>query len=92
MSVPVIVDYHTAYLIRRAFLPSNPNKMRSAAPQVIEAARTFIEAVESSSMNSIEWQAVLDAMAFTENNSGLVSDAHLRARKIIETAIYKKEV
>jgi hypothetical protein len=32
----------------------------------------------------LEWQAILDAMEFTERQCGLVSDAHLRARPKVE--------
>lgn len=37
----------TARLIRNVFLPSNPNKMRKAAPEVVAAAKAFIAAVEA---------------------------------------------
>ena len=40
------IDLETASLIRRVFLPANPNKMRNAAPEVIEAVRKFIAIVE----------------------------------------------
>lgn len=43
----VTVDLETAKLIRRAFLPVNPDKMRTAAPEVVDAARKFIDAVEA---------------------------------------------
>ena len=46
--VPEIsVSPEMALLIRRAFLPANPNKMRNAAPEVVAAAKEFIRAVEA---------------------------------------------
>lgn len=42
----VTIPHDVALTIRRAFLPLNPNKMRSAAPEVVDAARQFIRAVE----------------------------------------------
>ena len=43
----VSVDLRTAQLIRGAFLPTNPNKLRSAIPEVIAAAKTFIDALSA---------------------------------------------
>ncbi len=37
----VRIPRDVATLIDQAFLPSNPSKMRSAAPEVVEAAKTF---------------------------------------------------
>ena len=42
---PIVVSVEDAVTIRNAFLPRNPNKMRGAAPEVVEAATRFIEAV-----------------------------------------------
>jgi hypothetical protein len=42
----VHLTLETATLIRAAFLPHNPNKMRNADPSVVEAAREFIRLVE----------------------------------------------
>lgn len=36
-------------------------------------------------LSEIEWQAVIEAMDFTESNSGCVSDAHLRAKPQVES-------
>ena len=41
------LDLTTAMLVRRAFLPLNPNKMRGADPGVVQAAKDFIAVVES---------------------------------------------
>jgi hypothetical protein len=43
----VTVDFRTADLIRKAFVPRNPKKMRNAAPEVVQAAKDFIAAVEA---------------------------------------------
>lgn len=43
------IDFETADLVRKVFLPSNPNKMRNAAPEVVKAAKDFIAAVERAS-------------------------------------------
>jgi hypothetical protein len=40
----VTLPADVAHLIRRAFLPLNPNKMRNAAPEVVAAAHQFIAA------------------------------------------------
>lgn len=37
----VTVPADLAALIDRVFLPRNPNKMRGAAPEVVEGAKTF---------------------------------------------------
>lgn len=42
VSIPIDV----ARLIRNVFLPHNPNKMRKATPEVVQAAKDFIAAVE----------------------------------------------
>lgn len=39
------IPMRTAVLIRRAFLPTNPNKMRKAHPDVVVAALDFIQHV-----------------------------------------------
>ncbi len=41
----VSVPHPTAQLVRLAFLPTNPTKMRNAAPEVVQAAKDFIAAV-----------------------------------------------
>ena len=46
MKSAILVDLDTAQLVRGAFLPKNPNKMRGAAPEVVGAAKKFIAAVE----------------------------------------------
>lgn len=43
----VTIPLDVARLIRNAFLPVNPNKMRNAAPEVVAAAKAFIAAVEA---------------------------------------------
>lgn len=48
-SLAVAVDLRTAQLIRRVFLPHNPNKMRNCDPEVRAAAKTFISAFEAAS-------------------------------------------
>lgn len=42
----ITIPRRTAELIRRAFLPTNPNKLRTAAPEVKQAAKDFIALVE----------------------------------------------
>lgn len=42
----VEIDLATARLIRRAFVPRNPRKMRNCDEEVRQAAIRFIEAVE----------------------------------------------
>jgi len=42
----VTIPLETARLIRGAFLPVNPNKLRGAAPEVVQAAKDFISAVD----------------------------------------------
>lgn len=43
-SVPMVcMPRRTAALVRNAFLPLNPNKLRAADPEVKEAARIFID-------------------------------------------------
>lgn len=46
----VSVPYETASIIRDAFLPSNPNKMRKADPRVVQAAKDFIKAVQDAKL------------------------------------------
>lgn len=41
----VTIPADVALLIRRAFLPLNPNKMRKADPKVVTAAHQFIAAI-----------------------------------------------
>ena len=41
----VTIPATTALLIRQAFVPMNPNKMRNAHPDVVTAAHEFIAAV-----------------------------------------------
>jgi hypothetical protein len=45
MNAAIIIDLDTAQLVRGAFLPRNPNKMRGAAPEIVAAAHKFIAAV-----------------------------------------------
>lgn len=48
MSEPTLtIPLETALLIRAAFLPRNPNKLRSAAPEVVAATKAFIAALEA---------------------------------------------
>jgi hypothetical protein len=44
----VTIPLEVARLIRQAFVPQNPNKMRKVRPDVVAAAKTFIAAVEQS--------------------------------------------
>lgn len=44
----VTVPLSIAILIRKCFVPRNPNKMRGAHPDVVAAAKRFIRAVEES--------------------------------------------
>lgn len=46
----VIVPIETAIIIRKVFLPVNPNKMRGAHPSVVKAAKDFIAALEKASL------------------------------------------
>jgi hypothetical protein len=41
----VTIPLEVAILIRNVFVPRNPNKMRNAAPAVVQAAKDFIQAV-----------------------------------------------
>jgi hypothetical protein len=43
----VQIDFRTVELIRRVWLPKNPNKMRDVAPEVVQAARMFIAAYDA---------------------------------------------
>lgn len=44
----ITIPLSIAIVIRSVFLPSNPNKMRKAHPDVVAAAKRFIRAVEES--------------------------------------------
>jgi hypothetical protein len=48
----VSVDLRTAHLIRKVFLPSNPNKMRNAHPEVRQADNDFIAQYERAALNA----------------------------------------
>lgn len=48
----VEIDLATALLIRRAFVPRNPRKMRGCDEAVRQAALRFIEAVEHAEKSS----------------------------------------
>lgn len=48
----VELDLETAQLIRNAFIPHNPRRMRNCDEQVRQAALRFIEAVELASRSS----------------------------------------
>lgn len=52
-----------AVLIRQAFLPSNPNKLRSADKRVVEAAKRYI--------TEIHRLAALSVISETESNDEL---------------------
>lgn len=39
------IDLRTAVLIRQAFLPRNPNKLRAADPEVVRAAHRYIHEI-----------------------------------------------
>ena len=41
----VCIPLSVADLINKVYLPSNPNKLRAAAPSVIQAVRDFKEAI-----------------------------------------------
>lgn len=45
----VCIPLDVAQLIRKVFLPVNPNKMRGAHPDTLAAAKAFIAAVEKAS-------------------------------------------
>jgi hypothetical protein len=51
-SKTVTIPLETAKLIRGAFLPANPNKLRAAAPEVVKAAKDFIAAVEQPTLET----------------------------------------
>lgn len=44
---PVLIAWRTADLVRKAFLPRNPNKLRSACPEVVNAAHDFIHTAQA---------------------------------------------
>ena len=41
----VTIPLDVAVLVRNAFLPANPNKMRTASTETVDAAKAFISAV-----------------------------------------------
>lgn len=43
-------------------------------------------------MSQIEWQSVLDALIFTEEQSCLVSEAHYRAKEKIQELFGRKKI
>lgn len=43
----ITIPLRMAKTIRLAFLPNSPNKMRNAAPETVQAAKDFIDAVEN---------------------------------------------
>jgi hypothetical protein len=50
----ITVPLRVADIIRKAFLPRNPNKMRAADPEVVEAAKTFISICDAAAMPNDE--------------------------------------
>ena len=48
----VEIDLRTAVLIRKAFVPRNPRKMRNCDDDVRQAAIRFIEIVEHATLSS----------------------------------------
>jgi hypothetical protein len=46
MAPEVTIDLETALLIRKAFVPTNPRRMRNTTDEVRQAALRFIELVE----------------------------------------------
>jgi hypothetical protein len=48
----VVIPLELAQFIDRVFLPRNPNKMRVAAPETIEAVRQFKALVAAGARNT----------------------------------------
>lgn len=48
----VCIPLDLAQFVRKVWLPANPNKLRSAAPETIAAAKAFIAAVENATIDS----------------------------------------
>lgn len=47
MDKMITISLETADLIRRVYLPRNPNQMRAAAPETKKAVREFIAAIQA---------------------------------------------
>ena len=68
----IVLSLELARIINGAFLPRNPNKMRAAAPEVVEAAHDFKRLLAQAPDGSIPCpstlvQALLKAFAELEN-------------------------
>jgi hypothetical protein len=47
----VYLNYHTADIIRRAFLPINPRRLRNASPEVRQAIADYLDALYAAKPN-----------------------------------------
>lgn len=57
----VNVPARVALLIRHVFVPRNPNKLRNAMPEVVQAAKDFIALVEGAPVIGVNTRAALEA-------------------------------
>lgn len=68
-------------------LAAELDNWKDAGGPSLEIAKQIVWAIQEAakpgvggpSLTAIEWQAVMDALLFTENNAAVVSDAHGRA-------------